>query len=318
MSYTTVVVHPLVLLSVVDHYHRIAKDTRRRVIGCLLGELTTKHTLHVTNSFAVPFEEDDKNPKIWFVDHSYLETMFAMFKKVNAREYVVGWYSSGPKLRPTDLQIHEMFRKYAQDPVFVVINVHMNEKELGIPTQAYRSIEEIKGDGKISHITFQHIPSEITAFEAEEVGVEHLLRDITDTKSTSLITTISEKINSLKGLEKRINEIMNYLDKVLEKEIPDNQEILGKIQDIFNIALNLDVQNLFQPIAILNNDQTLIMYLSSMVRAVLALHDLINNKIANKRLEFDLQTKIEEAEERKKNQLEKLKENQKEVQSNQK
>lgn len=32
---------------------------------------------------AVPFEEDDKDPSIWFLDHSYLENMFRMFKKVN-------------------------------------------------------------------------------------------------------------------------------------------------------------------------------------------------------------------------------------------
>lgn len=31
----------------------------------------------------MPFEEDDKDPSIWFLDHSYLENMFRMFKKVN-------------------------------------------------------------------------------------------------------------------------------------------------------------------------------------------------------------------------------------------
>lgn len=34
---------------------------------------------------AVPFEEDDKDPSIWFLDHNYLENMFRMFKKVNGR-----------------------------------------------------------------------------------------------------------------------------------------------------------------------------------------------------------------------------------------
>ena len=34
---------------------------------------------------AVPFEEDDKDPTIWFLDHSYLENMFRMFKKVNGK-----------------------------------------------------------------------------------------------------------------------------------------------------------------------------------------------------------------------------------------
>jgi 26S proteasome regulatory subunit N8 len=46
-----VVVHPLVLLSVVDHYNRVAKDTRKRVIGLLLGE-THRGRTDVTNSFA--------------------------------------------------------------------------------------------------------------------------------------------------------------------------------------------------------------------------------------------------------------------------
>ena len=44
-------VHPLVLLSVVDHYNRVAKDTRKRVVGVLLGE-TYKGRTDITNSFA--------------------------------------------------------------------------------------------------------------------------------------------------------------------------------------------------------------------------------------------------------------------------
>lgn len=46
-----VVVHPLVLLSVVDHYRRVAKDTKKRVVGVLLGEHYKGRT-DVTNSFA--------------------------------------------------------------------------------------------------------------------------------------------------------------------------------------------------------------------------------------------------------------------------
>ena len=45
------VVHPLVLLSVVDHYNRVARDTKKRVVGLLLGE-TYKGKVEVANSFA--------------------------------------------------------------------------------------------------------------------------------------------------------------------------------------------------------------------------------------------------------------------------
>jgi 26S proteasome regulatory subunit N8 len=77
-----VVVHPLVLLSVTDHFYRVAKDSRdKRVVGVILGE-SFQGRVDVTNSFAVPFEEDAKDPKVFFLDHDYLETMAIMFKKV--------------------------------------------------------------------------------------------------------------------------------------------------------------------------------------------------------------------------------------------
>lgn len=147
------VVHPLVLLSVVDHYNRVARDTRKRVVGILLGE-QSKGVVQVTNSFAgepllgsraavsqlpgrpirechtaegsvpaghgvriplsictdhiqlrlcvldphiavgyaVPFEEDDRDPSIWFLDHSYVDNMATMFKKVNG-EHVLALQS---------------------------------------------------------------------------------------------------------------------------------------------------------------------------------------------------------------------------------
>lgn len=81
---TEVVIHPLVLLSVTDHYNREAKDTRKRVVGVLLGS-RTKNRVDITNSFAVPFEEDLSNPNVWFLDHNFLESMFWMFKKVNSK-----------------------------------------------------------------------------------------------------------------------------------------------------------------------------------------------------------------------------------------
>jgi len=58
---SNVIVHPLVLLSVADHYHRVAKGTRKRAVGVLLGTVY-KGKVDATNSFAVPFEEDSKNP----------------------------------------------------------------------------------------------------------------------------------------------------------------------------------------------------------------------------------------------------------------
>jgi hypothetical protein len=76
-------VHPLVLLSVTDHHARsVARGSSKRVVGVLLGQ-DNKRSINVANSFGVPFEEDDRDAKTWFLDHNYIESMFEMFKKVN-------------------------------------------------------------------------------------------------------------------------------------------------------------------------------------------------------------------------------------------
>ena len=51
-------VHPLVLLSVVDHFNRMAKvGNQKRVVGILLGSIKAKGMLDIANSFAGKFFE---------------------------------------------------------------------------------------------------------------------------------------------------------------------------------------------------------------------------------------------------------------------
>jgi len=298
--HTTVVVHPIVLLAAVDHYNRVAKNTKRRVVGMLLGE-THKGVTDVTNSYAVPFEEDERDPNIWFLDHSFHEAMFAMLKKVNAREKLVGWYSTGPKIRPGDLKIDQLVRRYCQHPVLVIVDV--KPKELGIPTEAYHGVEEIL-EGKQQQWTFQHVPCEIGATESEEVGVEHLLRDVKDTTISTLANQVAQKLGSLKGLAARLSEVDGYLQNVLSGRLPVNHRIiyqlqdspdpgadtdppltltlahriLYQLQDVFNLLPNLNVQELVQAFAIKTNDMSLAIYLAAVIRAVVALHHLIDKE----------------------------------------
>ncbi|KAJ1383594.1 Rpn11/EIF3F, C-terminal [Sesbania bispinosa] len=244
-----VVVHPLVLLSIVDNYNRVAKDTRKRVVGVLLGS-TFKGTVDVSNSYA-------------------------------AKEHVVGWYSTGPKLRENDLDIHGLFNDYVPNPVLVIIDVE--PKELGIPTKAYYAVEEVKENAtQKSQKVFVHVPSEIAAHEVEEIGVEHLLRDVKDTTISTLATEVSGKLTALKGLDARLKEIRSYLDLVIDGKLPLNHEILYHLQDVFNLLPNLNVADLIKAFAVKTNDMMLVIYLSSLIRSVIALHNLINNKMLNK------------------------------------
>jgi 26S proteasome regulatory subunit N8 len=278
----TVVVHPLVLLSVVDHYNRVALQvTSKRVVGILLGE-TYKGRVDVSNSFAVPFEEDPKDDSIWFLDHDYAETMFRMFAKVNAKEKIVGFYSTGPKLRSNDLAIDADFRsRYcahsASPPILCIIDVRPDFE--GIPTQAYYSVEQVADEDKANARTFRHIQSEVGAYEAEEVGVEHLLRDINDPTISTLASRVRHKMTGLRGLKGNLLEMHDYLANVAEGRLPINHRIVDNLQEIVNLLPNLNVDELVRAFLIKSNDMELVIYVSSLVRAIVALHNLLVNKI---------------------------------------
>ncbi|GMP51071.1 hypothetical protein CsSME_00017443 [Camellia sinensis var. sinensis] len=218
---------------------------------------------------------------MWFLDHNYHESMFSMFKRINAKEHVVGWYSTGPKLRENDLDSHGFFNDYVPNPVLVIIDVQ--PKDLGIPTKAYYAVEEVKENATLkSQKVFAHVPSEIAAHEVEEIGVEHLLWDVKDTTISTLATEVTGKLAALKGLDARLREIRGYLDLVIDGKLPLNHEILYHLQDVFNLLPNLNVAELIEAFAVKTNDMMLVIYLSSLIRSVVALHDLINSKMLNK------------------------------------
>jgi 26S proteasome regulatory subunit N8 len=166
-------------------------------------------------------------------------------------------------------------------------------------------------DGTTTSKTFVHTPSTIEAEEAEEIGVEHLLRDIRDVAVGTLSTRITSQLQSLQGLHLRLQDIGGYLQKVLDGELPVNHAILGNLQDVFNLLPNLSTpkptgkdlasvnsavnggvglpssntenSELARAMSIKTNDQLMSIYLSSLIRAITAFHDLIENKIQNKR-----------------------------------
>lgn len=281
-----------------------------------MGEYS-KGVLNITNSYAIPFEEDLKDKDVWFLDHIYLEHLFTMFRKVNAKEKIVGWYSSGPKIRKNDIEIHEKFREYNTNPVFCIIKVQEAET-LGIPTEAYMSFEELNEDGHLEN-NFVHVPSSIDATEAEQVGVEHLLRDIKDVSIGDLSMQISNKVTGLKALSVKIKEMKAYLDDVLEGKYPVNNEIIEDIQDIFNLMPNLSyepaswrnnpdahadktaVPSTIQSFSVKTNDFMHMTYVCAIVRAIVSIHNLIDRQ-------FEVREKKIKEEKEEKEKLNKAKE----------
>jgi hypothetical protein len=106
------------------------------------------------------------------------------------------------------------------------------------------------------------------------------------------------------------------LQKVLDEDLPVNHAILGNLQDVFNLLPNLstpkptavggatngvgpaagtsgalDNSELARAMSVKTNDQLMAIYLSSLIRAITAFHDLIENKIQNKQQAEDKESR---------------------------
>lgn len=94
--------------------------------------------------------------------------------------------------------------------------------------------EEISREGNI-YKSFFHIESRVEAYEPEEIGVEHLLREIKDISLNSIESNIHQKLQALKGLTNKVDEIREYLAKVREGKLQVNNKVMFVLQVLFQI-----------------------------------------------------------------------------------
>ena len=99
---------------------------------------------------------------------------------------------------------------------------------MALPTEAYCSVEIVSSEGNIIK-NFVHIPSTVEAFEPEEVGVEHLLREIKDISLDSLSNKVWDWWKLMKKLFvfKKGSEKIEFSERITWK-IEDYKELYGR------------------------------------------------------------------------------------------
>ena len=78
---------------------------------------------------------------------------------------------------------------------------------------------------------------------------------------------------------------------MVAQKLPVKHDIMYQLQDIFNMLPNLNVDELVKSFAAQTNDMMLAIYLSSIIRSIIALHNLINNRQELKQWERDADAK---------------------------
>ncbi|PSS34488.1 Eukaryotic translation initiation factor 3 subunit F like [Actinidia chinensis var. chinensis] len=258
-------VHPLVIFNICDCYVR-RPDQAERVIGTLLGSVFPDGTVDVRNSYAVPHNESSDQVAL---DIDYHHNMLSSHLKVNPKEVIVGWFSTGFGVTGGSALIHEFYSREVPNPVHLTIDTAFRNGEASI--KAFVSVSLSLGDQQLA-AQFQEIPFDLRMLEAERVGFDIL-------KTTS----VDKLPNDLEGMEASmerllalIDDVSKYVDDVVEDRIaPDNSigrlisDIVASIPKVLPPAFDKLVNDSLQ-------DQLLLLYLSSITRTQLSLAEKLN------------------------------------------
>ncbi|OIW20222.1 hypothetical protein TanjilG_07313 [Lupinus angustifolius] len=258
-------VHPLVIFNICDCYVR-RPDQAERVIGTLLGSVLPDGTVDIRNSYAVPHNESVDQVAL---DIEYHHNMLLSHQKVNPKEIIVGWYSTGLGVTGGSALIHEFYSREVSNPIHLTVDTGFTLGEGTI--KAYVSNNLSLGDRQIA-AQFQEVPLDLRLIEAERIGFD-----------TLKATTVDKIPSDLEGMEASmehllalIDDMYKYVDDVVEGRVaPDNKigrfisDAVGSLPKLPPSAFDKLVNESLQ-------DHLLLLYLSSITRTQLSLAEKLN------------------------------------------
>ena len=71
---------------------------------------------------------------------------------------------------------------------------------------------------------------------------------------------------SFQGLVSSLEDIKNYLEKVVNQQMPINHQIIYQLQDVFNLLPDINLTPFVRAVYVKTNDQMLVVYLASLIR----------------------------------------------------
>eukprot|EP00536_Pseudo-nitzschia_multiseries_P003327 jgi/Psemu1/236568/estExt_Genewise1.C_510011 len=266
---TQVVVHPLVLLHVLDHHTR-RQEASGRVIGTLLGRRDGKK-IEVTNCFAVPHAERGDEVAI---GKDFNKQMLALHLRANRKETVVGWYASaalaeGDDEAPdlianTSSLIHEFYAEESDegDPVHLVVDTRLIED--AITARAYRSTPVVVQGEPMANM-FHELRLTLQNSEPETLALHRMVED---SKGKSAEESAEEPLLvSMEKLYNLLESASNYVDSVVEGKTSPDAEIGREVADtlatvprirpeVFDKLFNDSLQDLLMVTYLSNITQT--------------------------------------------------------------
>jgi len=279
-----VVLHPLVVISVSDHFTRTRLTTAAKgnanIVGVLLG-LVNKGKLEITNSFDIKAEFDNSTGKLVSVDKEFLVSRTEQFITVLPNTTVVGWYMSGSSIDPENALVISRALSSKAETLFALSFDGMaayDEKTKDLPIHLYEA--ELKGSAPAEQtVVFKNVPYHIITIEAERIGVDHIAKTSTTEGSSQLTVHVLGMQGAMKMLYSRIEVIREYLEKVQKGTAPFDHEIMRKIGSLHDLLLAAQSSGFEERFFLEYNDEMLLAYLTSITEGLQVMNSMVDTHV---------------------------------------
>lgn len=262
----SVTIHPAALLSILDHYLRgTTEGGNQRVIGTLLGLRNDNNEVEVRNSFAALHSETEEQI---VVDMDYHRSVYDLYQKVNPKEVIVGWYSTGSELDNYSALVHQNFFSPETAPhpaIHVVVNTGVQKAgELGV--KAFISAP-IGVTPRAENCAFIPIPCELKFGDAERSGLD-LLSAVQSNQTLAASTELDILEKSIKDIIAMIDRVLAYVQSVTSGEIAGDERIGRKLLDSLGSSVEgLERDSMESLFTAHLQDTLMVSYLSNLVRS---------------------------------------------------
>lgn len=265
--------HPVVVFSILDHYKR-RSDEQERVVGTLLGEVVGNDVI-VKDCFAIPHSEKKDQVTI---DMEYHAKLLELHQRVYPRDVVVGWYSTGNEITYVSSLIHQVYAQTYQKPIpmHLTVDTALTNCEMGIRAYVCR---DVKAGEKIVVSRFENVKVQMVAHESEKIGVDALINAIPDGDGLDspgrILTDMDNLKDALDRLVESIETLLEYVNKVKSGEIKGDERIGRAIVHALEAVPAMSPESASKVFSANIQDLLMVVYLSNLTRAQLALSDKI-------------------------------------------
>jgi len=262
-------VEPVALFSIIDHYSR-RSEGQDFVIGTLLGR-EENGVVTISSAFPVPHMEVEDQMGL---NTDFHATMLNLHQRVDTKQTVVGWYSTGEAINGNTTLFHEFYGQQVDRPVHLLLDLGLGERR-AMNAKAYISSGLTLGEARLG-VAFRDIKLTVVNGESDRVGIANLLK-MTGAGTTGAGTSAAggvelESVEStVKKLLRTLEGVVDYVDQVVQGQQTAEPETVRLLQQLVAAAPRLPTGSFEKMFNTQVQDMLTIVYLANLTRTQLAL-----------------------------------------------